>query len=220
MNKKLIVLQDGNKECGSAALLSVIRFYKGDIPVSKLVEMTNTTKEGTNFLNIKNTALKLGLNASGYKIENFTTLYEVNCPYIVQLIDNNYTHFVVVYNIKNNKITIMDPAKGKVIITKEKFINKWTGYIMIFKPYKQLLVFTDNKYLTKSILTVLSYNKKIILNIFILSIIFTVISCIITYYFQITLDYVIGSNYSNLILITLIFLLLVLYKCFSSYFRN
>ena len=54
MNKKLIVLQDGNKECGSAALLSIIRFYDGDIAISKLVEMTNTTKDGTNFLNIKN----------------------------------------------------------------------------------------------------------------------------------------------------------------------
>ena len=220
MNKKLIVLQDGNKECGSAALLSIIRFYGGDIQISKLVEMTNTTKEGTNFLNIKNASYKLGLEAFGYLVNDFNALYEIDCPFVVQFIDNNYTHFVVVYKIKNNKLLIMDPAKGKIVMSKESFINKWTGYIMIFKPYKKLLIFKDNKYLTKSIIRVLSNNKKIILNIFILSIIFTVISCVVTYYFQITLDYVIDSNYSNLIPITLIFLLLALYKCFTSYFRN
>jgi len=220
MNKKLIVLQDGNKECGSASLLSIIRYYGGDIQLSKLVEITNTTKEGTNFYEIKKASYKLGLESYGYKIENFDTLYKIDCPYICQFVENNYSHFVVVYKIKNNKITIMDPAKGKVIMSKEEFSNKWTRYIMIFKPYKKLLIFNENKYLTKSIIQVLFNNKKLILNIFILSIIFTIISCIITYYFQITLDYVVNSNYSNLILITMIFIFLVLYKCLTSYFRN
>jgi len=220
MNKKLIVLQDGNKECGSACLLSIIKFYDGDISVSKLVEMTNTTKEGTNFLNIKNTALKLGLTAEGYKVDDFNKLYEVNAPFIVQLVDNNYTHFVVVYKIKNNKLIIMDPAKGKVILSKEEFVNKWTGYIMTFTPYKKLLIFKKEKYLTKKIIEVISNNKRIISNIFILSIIFTVISCIITYYFQIVIDFTLNSEFSNLIIITLVFVILILYKSFVNYFRN
>lgn len=220
MNKKLIVLQDGNKECGSASLLSIIRFYDGDISISKLVEMTNTTKEGTNFLNIKNAASQLGLNAKGYKIDDFKTLYEVTYPYIVQIINNNYSHFVVVYKIKNNKLLIMDPAKGKVIIKKEEFVSKWTGYIMTFSPYKKLLVFKEEKYLTQKIIEVISNNKKIILNIFILSIIFTIISCIVTYYFQIVIDFTLGTNYFNLIIITLIFITLMLYKVFANYFRN
>lgn len=220
MNKKLIVLQDGNKECGSAALLSIIRFFDGDISINKLVEMTNTTKEGTNFLNIKNTALKLGLNASGYKIDNFNVLYEINYPFIVQLINNNYTHFVVVYKIKNNKLTIMDPARGKVIMKKEEFINKWTGYIMTFEPYKKLIIFKDSKYLTKAIIEILSQNKRLILNIFFLSLIFTIISCISSYYFQIVIDNTIDTTYSNLIVITLVFITLALYKSLANYFRN
>ena len=220
MNKKLIVLQDGNKECGSACLLSIIRFYGGDISINKLVEMNNTTKEGTNFLNIKNTALKLGLNAEGYKVDDINLLSEVNCPFIVQLIDNNYTHFVVVYKIKNNKLLIMDPGKGKKLLSKEEFINKWTGYIMTFEPYKKLLIFKEEKCLNQKIIEVISNNKKIILNIFLLSIIFTIISCIVTYYFQIVIDFTINSDYSNLIIITLIFIILMLYKSFANYFRN
>ena len=220
MKKKLIVLQDGNKECGSAALLSIIRFYDGDISISKLVEMTNTTKDGTNFLNIKNVAFKLGLNAAGFKIDDFDKLYEIKYPYIVQLIDNNYTHFVVVYGLKNNKLIIMDPAKGKIIVSREEFINKWTNYILTFEPYKKLLVFNENKYLTKIIIELLLKNKKLILNIFFLSLIFTIISCLSSYYFQIIIDHVFDSTYSNLTIITLVFILLALYKSFANYFRN
>ena len=53
MKKELIVLQDGFKDCGSACLLSIIRYYGGDIPLSNLVELTNTTKNGTNLLELK-----------------------------------------------------------------------------------------------------------------------------------------------------------------------
>ena len=45
MRKELIVLQDGFKDCGSACLLSIIRYYGGDIPLSSLVELTNTTSK-------------------------------------------------------------------------------------------------------------------------------------------------------------------------------
>jgi len=220
MNKKLIVLQDGNKECGSAALLSIIRFYGGNISVSKLVEMTNTTKDGTNFLEIKNVALKLGLKAEGYKVDSFNSLEQIVCPYIVQLVDNSYTHFVVVYKIKKNKLLIMDPAKGKITMSQEEFINKWTSYIMTFSPYKKLLVFKDENYLTKKIFQILIKNKKLILNVFFLSVIFTIISCLVTYYFQIVIDFILNTNYSNLMIITLAFLILMLYKSFANYFRN
>ena len=52
MKNKLIVLQEGNKDCGAASLLSVIRYYGGDISIDRLIEMTKTTKDGTNFYNM------------------------------------------------------------------------------------------------------------------------------------------------------------------------
>ena len=48
MKKNLIVKQDGYKECGAASLLSIIRYYKGNISINKLVSLTKTDKYGTN----------------------------------------------------------------------------------------------------------------------------------------------------------------------------
>ena len=59
MKKHLIVKQDGYKECGAASLLSIIRYYNGNIPINKLIEMTNTDKTGTNFYYLINAANKI-----------------------------------------------------------------------------------------------------------------------------------------------------------------
>ena len=50
--KKNIVIQDGIKECGAACLLSIIKYYGGSVSLERLLELTKTTKEGTNFYNL------------------------------------------------------------------------------------------------------------------------------------------------------------------------
>ena len=116
MKKHLIVKQDGYKECGAASLLSIIRYYHGNISINKLIDLTHTDKTGTNFYQLKEAAIKLGLEAIGYKIDNIEALKDINKPFICQFIHQNYEHFVVVYQIKKNKITIMDPAIGKRVL--------------------------------------------------------------------------------------------------------
>ena len=125
MKKNLIVLQDGVKECGSAVLLSVIRYYGGNISLSRLVELTKTTKEGTNFYNMAKAGKELGLETLGYKIEEKEKINEVNVPFICQLVNNNYCHFVVVYKVKKDSFVLMDPAKGKVIMKKNDFYKEY-----------------------------------------------------------------------------------------------
>ena len=70
MKKNYIVLQDGIKECGSACLLSIIRYYGGNISLEQLLELTNTNKEGTNFYDLAVASYEIGLNSKGYKINN------------------------------------------------------------------------------------------------------------------------------------------------------
>ena len=58
MKKNFIVLQHGNKDCGAAALLSIIRYYGGDMSLERIIEMTKTGKDGTNFYNISLAAVE------------------------------------------------------------------------------------------------------------------------------------------------------------------
>ena len=134
MKKKLIVKQDGYKECGVACLLSIIRYYGGNISINKLIEYTYTDKTGTNFYNIKKAAEKFGIEAEAFKLtsKSIDSLKNINKPSICQIIENNYEHFIVVYNVNNKKVIVMDPAIGKRTINISKFMSIWTGYCMCF----------------------------------------------------------------------------------------
>lgn len=220
MKKNLIVKQDGFKECGAASLLSIIRYYGGNISINKLVEMTHTDKTGTNFYNLKEAASNVGLDAIGYKVENINNLSEIKTPFLCQLINNNYEHFVVVYSIKKNKIIMMDPAIGERLVIIDEFSKLWTGYILVFSPIKKLVFYQEKKYLNEVIVKILNKNKSIVSNILLLSIIFTITSCLYALYFQFVLDYILNIEIFNLVIITFFFTLILLTKCISSFFRN
>ena len=217
---KIEVLQDGIKECGAACLLSVIKYYGGNVSLERLLELTKTTKEGTNFYNIQVAAKEIGLISKGYKIDNIDKLNELEKPFISQIVKNNYKHFVVVYKIKNNKITIMDPAKGMIKLSISEFNNIWTGYILVIEPYKKLPVYNENNYIVSIIKNTILYNKKIILNLFSLTVIVTLFTCIYSYYFKIIIDKVLTTNKLNLLIITVIFLLVFTIKILTEYLRN
>ena len=220
MKKSLIVLQDGYKECGSACLLSIIRYYHGNISMSRLVELTNTTAEGTNFYNLKLAASSLGLDSVGYQVDDIDSLREIHQPFICQIIFCQREHFVVVYGFHKNKIIIMDPSIGERIMNIDEFKTYWTGYIMIFSPVKKLIQYKDEKYLNQIICQVLKKNKRIVFDIILLAIIFMFVSFVYTLYFEVMLDKVIYTTSYYLLVITFFFTILLLVKCISNFFRN
>lgn len=220
MRKNLIVLQEGNKDCGAASLLSVIRYFGGDISLDRLIEMTKTTKEGTNFYNLSEASSQIGLTARCYKVDDINKLKEVNIPYIVQLNNKNYTHFVVVYKFYENKVLIMDPASGKRIVDMFDFTNMWTGYLMIFEKVRPIVVMHGENKLKNVIISTLVNNKFVIVFLITLSIIITILSAIVSFYSQIIFDKIINTEINNLIVITLFFSILYIFKNISSYIRN
>ena len=146
-----VVLQDGIKDCGICSLLSIIRYYGGDVSKEYLREITNTTKDGVSFYMLIEAAKNIGFDAIGMSGE-LDDINVNNLPCIAHFIVNkNYKHFVVIYNIdfKNNNITIMDPAKGKRIISFSEFnLSSSKNYIFL-KPIKKLPII-KNKHITTS----------------------------------------------------------------------
>lgn len=219
MKKNLIVLQEGNKDCGSASLLSVIRYYGGDISLERLSGLTKTTKEGTNFYNLSNAAKELGLNSRAYKVESIDMVKGMT-PFISQIKNKEYTHFVVIYKVTDSILEIMDPSFGKRILNLFDFCSIWTGYIMIFEKIKPLPYLKSNKVVEKAIIQTLINNKSIIIFLIILSIIITSLSCFLSLYSQIIFDNIINTSLNNLTIITIIFSILYIIKNITDFIRS
>lgn len=142
-----IVIQDGIKDCGVCSLLSIIRYYGGEVSKEYLRELTNTTKQGTSAYHIIKAARIIGFDSIGVtgELENIELN---NLPCIAHVtINKKYQHFIVIYKIdyKKEKILVMDPSKGKDYISFIKFKLISSKNYILLKPIKKLPVMSKNK---------------------------------------------------------------------------
>ena len=204
-----VVLQDGIKDCGICCLLSIIRFFGGDVSKEYLRKITNTNKDGVSAYNLIEAAKEIGFDSYGAE-GDLNKIDHNNLPCIAHVhVNKNYQHFVVLYKIEKNKVSIMDPAKGKRIISKSEFLLMTSGKYIFLTPKKKLPIIKNQNLLLKQILTYLRNN---IIFIFSFTSALLFIEILISFYFKYVLTY--GINYSivnNIPTIALyIFLLTVL----------
>ena len=194
-----VVLQDGIKDCGICCLLSIIRYYGGEISKEYLREITNTTKEGVSFYNLIEGAKKIGFDAIGLtgKIDNIDVN---NLPCIVHFIVNkSYKHFVVLYNInkKKNQVILMDPAKGKKVISISEFNLLTSNNFIFLKPIKKLPIINKKKIIYKNIKSILKTNKRILLLIVLLTFSYFIFNVVSSFHFKYLLEYSINYKLST-----------------------
>ena len=225
MKKKIpVIKQEGIKDCGAACLLSIIRYYGGDISLEKLRELTKTTKIGTTAYHIIRASEKLEFSSKGIKCKSLNDLKnKINVPFIAHLVINkSYKHYVVVYdlNYKKNIVTIMDPNSGVKKLTFDEFNKMWSKVIITLYPTKKIPIYKTNKSVNNLIKYLILNNKKVFVEIILLSLFITMFNIINSYYFKIIVDDIVVSSINNFYIISFVFIILILLKSLSEYFRN
>ena len=200
-----IVLQDGNKDCGICSLLSIIRFYGGDVSKEYLREITNTTKNGVSAYKLIEGAEKIGFMAEGV-CGDMTNLENNNLPCIAHLaISKTYKHFVVIYKIDKVKqnVLIMDPQKGKRVMSFSEFKLHSTNNFILLKPIKKIPVIVKKNIIIKSIKNYLKQNIKIFFLLLIFISLYFLFNIIVAFHFKYLLEFSINYNVdTNIIIIS------------------
>ncbi|MGC4128195.1 MAG: peptidase domain-containing ABC transporter [Bergeyella sp.] len=126
-------IQPDFKDCDPTCLRIISKFYGKTIPLQKIRNLSETTREGSSLLGLSDAAENLGFRSLGVQIDFKTLCEEVPFPCIVHW---NKQHFVVVYKIeiprqarndKGYKIYVSDPSYGLIEYSKEEFIKSWIG---------------------------------------------------------------------------------------------
>ena len=61
-------------------------------------------------------------------------------PFIAHIkLDEKYDHFIIIKNIKKDKIIVEDPIRGKVIYDKNMFLKEWTNVVITFEKTNDLV---------------------------------------------------------------------------------
>ena len=225
MKKKIVVVrQEEIKDCGAASLLSIIKYYGGNISLQKLREMTKTTKNGSTAFHLIECAKQLGFSSKGIECSSINDLKsKIDTPFIAHLIINkSYKHYVVVYNLdfKKNIITIMDPNIGIKKLSFDEFEKSWSKIIITFIPIKKIINLKTSNTIKKLIKNFICSNKKLVVNLFLLSLFTTIFSIIGSYYFKILIDNFVINSLNNFYIISFIFLIITILKIISDFFRN
>lgn len=218
-----IVMQDGIKDCGICCLLSIIRFYGGDVSKEYLREITCTSKDGVSFYQLIDGAKKLGFRANGMR-GDLSKIEENNLPCLAHFIVNkNYRHFVVIYKVDNKKkmVTLMDPAKGKKVISFSEFNLLSSGNFLFLYPLKKLPIMNNKKIILSSIKE-LFYKYKFFALIFVLlTVAFLLLNILIAFHFKYLLEYAINYKIiDNIFFISYLLIFMYIFKEFSNFFKN
>lgn len=218
-----IVLQDGTKDCGVCCLLSVTRYYGGEISKELLREITNTSKIGVSAYNLIEAAKKIGFTAVGVE-GDLLKIEKNNLPCLAHVVINNsYKHFVVIYDIDIDKkrVLVMDPAKGKRSLSIAEFKLMSSSKYILLKPYKQLPVMSQKKIIVKVMREFIFKYKAMILMILLLSMILFSFQIITSFHFKYLLEFSLKYHLTKpIILISTVLLLIYIFRELASLLRG
>ena len=198
-----MVVQKSVNDCGVACLLYVLKYFGKSVTYKKLEEKIIKKKDGISAYEIIKVSKEFGISSCGYK--NLKINKKITFPLIAHTINNNVQHFVVVLKVSNNNVYIMDPSYGFITKQKDEFNKSYTGVAILFKNY--------NPSLLNNVV-----NRKSILLITILILLFTLLSLFYSYLLSYLVESI--STKNNLIILFLSFILLGIIKEIFSYVKD
>lgn len=157
-----VVRQREQMDCGICALQSVFMYYGGYISLEKLRKECYVSNKGTTALSLVNCATKYGLTSYGLKMTP-KELYEKKLPLPLiahVLLANGLLHYVVIEELKKDKVFIMDPALGKRKLSLEEFFSIWTGNVLVFHKKDKVVVFPKEATFSNWLIHCISGEKK------------------------------------------------------------
>ncbi|MEY8547940.1 cysteine peptidase family C39 domain-containing protein, partial [Clostridium sporogenes] len=222
-NRYVCIKQHDYKDCGAACLATICKQYGLKYPISKIREVAGTDKEGTSALGVIKAAEELGFTAKGVKASKPEDLFtDIPLPCIAHVvIDKTMLHYVVIHKITEKEIIIADPGRGIIKYNPQEFFEIWTGILLIMTPTVKFEKGNKEKGLFQRFFKLIKPQKKLLVNIFLSSIIFTILGIIGAFYFKFILDDIIPNNLNkSLHMISIGIIVLTLFKVLLGAFRT
>lgn len=218
------------KDCGAACLRMIAKYYGKSYSLDILRKRSFISREGVSLLGLSEAAESIGFKTLGVRT-SFRTFIKAPLPCIVHWKQN---HFIVVYDIKINKkdkqllvegrpidtvrgyVKIADPARGLIKYSIEEFLSSWVsskqdgenkGIALLLETTPDFYKNKDEKVDKTKLSFVIKYlypYKNLIFQLFLGMLVGTLLQLIFPFLTQSIVDYGIGSNNLNFVVLILI----------------
>lgn len=221
--KYVCIKQNDIKDCGAACIATICKQYGLKIPISKIREIAGTDMYGTSAYGVVKAAEAIGFTAKGVKVSKFLDIFdEYPKPAIAHVVvDGSLLHYVVIHKVTKDEITIADPAKGIVKYKPEDFNKIWTGVLILMVPAPTFEKGDETKGLFQRFWGLIRVQHELLINIFISSILLTVMGIIGSFYFKFLLDDILPNNLNKSLVVSSIAMIgLALFSVVIDFFRS
>ena len=222
MKSSTLIKQHDMRDCGAACLASVAGHYGLQLPIAKIRQLCHTDKRGTNALGLIQGLEQMGFNAKGVKA-SLENLPKAPLPAIAHTIfKEQYQHYVVIYKVHKGKISVMNPAYGKIeTYTTEEFAKIWTGILILLEPNEYFEQRNEKTSLYQRFYQLIQPHRSILLQALVGAIFYTILGLSTSIYIQKITDYVlVDGNRRLLNLLSLIMIVLLLFQIFLGVMKS
>lgn len=200
--KYYCVKQHDITDCGAACLATISKQYGLSTSITKIREIAGTDKMGTNAYGMVKAAEQLGFTAKAVKGNKEAFFSEFPLPCVAHVVvDGTLLHYVVIHKITKKQIIIADPAKGIVKKTPEEFFKEWTGVLIFMVPAQTFKKGNETRNIFERFWGLLLPQKKLVFDIFLASIVITVLGILGAFYFQIIIDDILPGGLKKTLLV-------------------
>ena len=222
MKSSTLIKQHDMRDCGAACLASVAGHYGLQLPIAKIRQLCHTDKRGTNALGLIQGLEQMGFNAKGVKA-SLENLPQAPLPAIAHTIfKEQYQHYVVIYKVHKGKISVMNPAYGKIeTYTTEEFAKIWTGVLILLEPNEYFEQRNEKTGLYQRFYQLIQPHRSILLQALVGAIFYTLLGLSTSIYIQKITDYVlVDGNRRLLNLLSVIMIVLLLFQIFLGVMKS
>ncbi|WP_426577173.1 peptidase domain-containing ABC transporter [Xenorhabdus stockiae] len=212
------ILQTEAAECGLASLAMVFHYHGLQIDLSSLRSQFGISTRGVTLTTLINIATVLKFKTRAVALD-LDELQALKTPCILHW---DMNHFVVLVNVKKNKITIHDPAFGQRVMTFAEVSKHFTGIALEVWPGSEFVpIKKQNKLRIISLLTNIQGIKSTLSKIFFLSLVIEAINILLPVGTQLIMDHVIiAQDHSLLKIICCGLLFFILFRVSVSTLRS
>lgn len=231
--KYYCIKQHDITDCGAACLATISKQNGYKISISKIREVAGTDKQGTNAFGVIKAAEQLGFSAKGVKGNKEAFFSEFPLPCIAHVVvDGGLLHYVVIHKITEKQVIIADPAVGIVKLKPEEFFGEvaevgkppkyqWSGVLILLVKTEKFQKGDETKGLFGRFFHLLLPQKKLLLHIFVASLLYTILGIIGAFYFKALVDDVLPDGLrKTLMTLSIGVILLNVFKVLLNAFRS
>ena len=212
------ILQTEATECGLACIAMIAHYYGHESDLLTLRRRFSVSQKGSNLNQLIKISNQLKMVTRPLKLD-LEDLDQLKTPCILHW---DFNHFVVLQEVSANKVTILDPAFGKRVLTLNEVSEHFTGVALELWPDTEFEKKEDkNQIQLKGLIGHVRGLWKSLGQILILALALEVFSLISPFFMQWVIDHVIVSADRDLLTILAIgFGMLMLLQQFIGLLRS